>query len=34
MMKLNFIDELLDGVEIVWKRLGEVTTIKTGQSVS
>ena len=30
----NYLDKLLDGVEVEWKALGVVTTIKTGQSVS
>jgi len=34
MSDLNFLDRLLDGVEVEWKALGSVTTIKTGQSVN
>src|SRR6056297_1774547 len=34
MMKKDFMEELLKGVEVEWKTLGEVAEIKTGQSVS
>jgi type I restriction enzyme S subunit len=30
----RFMEQLLDGVEVEWKPLGEVTAIKTGQSVN
>ncbi len=30
----RFMEKLLDGVEVEWKALGEVTAIKTGQSVN
>ena len=30
----SFMEKLLDGVGVEWKALGEVTTIKTGQSVN
>lgn len=34
MSALNFLEKLLDGVEVEWRALGTVTTIKTGQSVN
>lgn len=34
MSSMNFMEKLLDGVGVEWKALGEVTTIKTGQSVN
>jgi type I restriction enzyme S subunit len=34
MSELSFMEKLLDGVEVEWKLLGEVTAIKTGQSVN
>jgi type I restriction enzyme S subunit len=34
MSSMNYMDKLLDGVEMEWKALGAVTTIKTGQSVN
>lgn len=30
---MSYLDRLLEGVEVEWKPLGEVTQIKTGQSV-
>ncbi|MCK5923178.1 MAG: restriction endonuclease subunit S, partial [Methylococcales bacterium] len=30
----NYLEKLLDGIEVEWKPLGEVTAIKTGQSVN
>ena len=30
----NYMEKLLDGVDVEWKPLGAVTTIKTGQSVN
>ena len=33
-MESNFMERLLDGVEVKWMKLGQITTIKTGQSVS
>lgn len=34
MSQLSYMEKLLDGVEVAWKALGEVTSIKTGQSVN
>jgi type I restriction enzyme S subunit len=34
MSGMNFLEKLLGGAEVEWKALGEVTTIKTGQSVN
>jgi type I restriction enzyme, S subunit len=34
MSGMNFLEKLLGGGEVQWKALGEVTTIKTGQSVN
>jgi type I restriction enzyme S subunit len=34
MNSMKFMEELLDGIEVCWCALGEVTTIKTGQSVN
>ena len=34
MRKFDFLEKLLGGVGVEWKTLGEVTTIKTGQSVN
>lgn len=34
MSGLNFLEKLLDGVEVEWLPLGNITTIKTGQSVN
>ena len=34
MSSLNFLEKLLDGVEVEWKALGAVTTIKTGPSIN
>lgn len=34
MSSMNFMENLLDGVECQWKALGAVTTIKTGPSVN
>ncbi len=34
MSNLNYLEKLLHGVEVEWQALGEVTTIKTGQSVN
>jgi type I restriction enzyme S subunit len=31
---VNFMEKLLDGVEVEWKALGQVTRIKTGRSVN
>ncbi|MFT8558841.1 MAG: restriction endonuclease subunit S, partial [Acetobacter sp.] len=30
----KFLEKLLDGAEVVWKPLGELTTVKTGQPVN
>lgn len=34
MSAAEFLDNLLDGAEVVWKPLGELTTVKTGQLVN
>jgi type I restriction enzyme S subunit len=34
MSSVNFLDKLLDGAGVEWKALGDVTVIKTGQSVN
>jgi type I restriction enzyme S subunit len=34
MSKMSYLAKLLDGVRVEWKALGEVTSIKTGQSVN
>jgi type I restriction enzyme, S subunit len=34
MSSVNFFDQMLDGVEVEWRALGAVTTIKTGQAVN
>jgi type I restriction enzyme S subunit len=34
MSGVDFLNKLLDGAEVEWKPLGEVTSIKTGQSVN
>ena len=34
MSSVTFLEKLLDGVDVEWKALGLVTTIKTGQSVN
>ena len=31
---MSVLEQLLEGVEVEWKTLGEVVSIKTGQSVS
>lgn len=34
MSNADFMEKLLDGVNVEWKRLGEITSIKTGHSVN
>lgn len=34
MSNTDFMEKLLDGVNVEWKRLGEITSIKTGHSVN
>ena len=34
MSGINFLEKLLGGVAVVWKSIGTVTTIKTGQAVN
>lgn len=34
MSEMNYMEKLLDGVEVEWVALGTVTQIKTGQSVN
>ncbi|WP_447835543.1 restriction endonuclease subunit S [Aeromonas salmonicida] len=34
MTNADFMEKLLDGVNVEWKRLGEITSIKTGHSVN
>ena len=34
MSKMSFMEKLLDGVEVEWKPLGELCTIKTGPNIN
>ena len=34
MIEQNFMEKLLDGVEVEWKSLGDICEIKTGKGVT